>query len=73
MPIYDGVSALNKIIHYDNETCVIMLSDEGLNKKIFEALELGAKHFIMKPLNEEQVISVMTDVIKMKKEWSKYV
>lgn len=70
MPIYNGISALQKIIRYDNQSCVIMLSDEWQRREIFEALELNARHFIMKPLVEEHVIKVINDVININKEWS---
>ncbi len=67
MPVYDGISALKKIINHDEDSCVIMLSDKGQNKEIFKALECGAKHFIEKPFEKENIIKVINDVMNIER------
>lgn len=62
MPIFDGVSALKRIHQYDESVSVIMMCEPGKNRTIFEALELGATHYIEMPLEEHQVFKVLDDV-----------
>jgi len=66
MPIHDGVSALKRIKQYDNNASVIMLSESGQNKEIFESLSGGALHYITKPIEPFQVIKVLDDVRKLR-------
>lgn len=62
MPIYDGVSALIKIKKYNLNSCVIMLSEKDQKHETFEALTMGAEHFIKKPFEIEQIEKVLDDI-----------
>lgn len=68
MPIYDGLSALKRIRYHDDHSFVIMMSEAGRNRMIFEALELGAAHYIELPLNEAHVLKVLKDVSYIRDE-----
>ncbi|GHV57231.1 response regulator [Spirochaetia bacterium] len=64
MPVMDGVSALEKILEFDKKARVIMVSSLGKEDVVKKALLIGAKDFIVKPLDDrkkvmEQVISVV--------------
>ncbi|GHT64981.1 response regulator [Spirochaetia bacterium] len=64
MPVMDGVSALEKILEFDKEARVIMVSSLGKEDVVKKALLIGAKGFIVKPLDDrkkvlEQIISVL--------------
>jgi two-component system chemotaxis response regulator CheY len=64
MPVMDGVSALEKILEFDKEAKVIMVSALGKEDVVKKCLLLGAKSFIIKPLDRnkvlERIISIAT-------------
>ncbi len=49
MPKVNGLTALKEIQHYDPSAKVIMCSAMGQKSLIIEALQCGAKDFIIKP------------------------
>lgn len=56
MPKMDGVTALEKIIEFDPEAKVIMVSALGKQDLVKDALIKGAKNYIVKPLDREKVL-----------------
>ena len=62
MPILDGISALQKIRMYNARASVIMISALGQEKRIIESLNKGARHFIVKPFKESDVIGKVESV-----------
>lgn len=56
MPRLDGVSSLTKIIEFDKEAKVIMVSALGKEDLVKNALISGAKNYIVKPLNRKKVL-----------------
>lgn len=56
MPKMDGLTALQKILNIKKDVCVIMVSAIGREDLVKKALTLGAKNFIVKPLNREKVL-----------------
>ena len=59
MPKKDGNTAIEEIIAHDPKATIIIASSVGTQSQLKLALEAGAKHFIQKPLNKEQVIGVI--------------
>jgi len=59
MPEMDGLTALKEIIKINKEAKVIMLTNESQQKTIMEALQNGAKNFLVKPFDEEKLISLV--------------
>ena len=62
MPDMDGLEALKRIVKVDPEAQVIMISALGQEPKILEALNSGAKHYVTKPYDSEQVITAVNDI-----------
>ncbi|HLS66344.1 MAG TPA: response regulator [Pseudogracilibacillus sp.] len=62
MPIMDGLEALKNIMEYDSEAKVVMCSAMGQQKLVVEAIELGAKDFIVKPFDEQRVIDTLKNL-----------
>jgi two-component system chemotaxis response regulator CheY len=56
MPKMDGVTALEKIIEYDPEATVVMISALGKNDLVKRSLMAGAKNYIIKPLDRTKVL-----------------
>lgn len=66
MPKLDGIDALNNIIENYPEANIIMISALDQKTKVFSALRNGAKHYIIKPVTSEKIISVIDKVLKDK-------
>ena len=64
MPVMDGVSALEKILEFDKDACVIMVSALGKEDVVKKSLLLGAKSYIVKPLDRKKVLERVFTVLK---------
>ena len=56
MPKMDGVTALEKIIEFDKNARVVMISALGKQDLVKKALMIGAKNYIVKPLDRKKVL-----------------
>jgi two-component system, chemotaxis family, chemotaxis protein CheY len=59
MPGMDGITALKKIREIDQEARVIICSALGQQQLIVQAIQLGAKDFIVKPFQPQRVVSAL--------------
>lgn len=62
MPVMDGITALEQIRRLDANACVVMISALGQEIKIIEALNKGARHYIVKPFKEADVLKKIEDI-----------
>ena len=60
MPVKDGNAAIREIIDFDKDAEIIIVSSVGTQSQLRSAIEAGAKDFIQKPLNPEQLQSILT-------------
>ncbi len=58
MPVKTGIEALREIMALDSRARVIICSALGQESLIMEALEAGARDFIVKPFKPSKVIEV---------------
>ncbi|MGG3889829.1 response regulator [Metabacillus fastidiosus] len=63
MPEKNGVEALKEIKEKFPDAKIIMCSAIGQQKMVVEAIEAGAKDFIVKPFDESRVIEAITRVL----------
>ena len=63
MPEMDGIQALKKIKEGDPNACVIMCSAMGQQAMVIEAIQSGAKDFIVKPFQAERVLEAVKKVV----------
>jgi YesN/AraC family two-component response regulator len=66
MPGVNGIEAVKLIIRDYPDAKIIMVSALNQRNMVFEALELGAKHYLIKPITPEAVISVVNKVLGIK-------
>ena len=63
MPEMDGIQALKKIKETDPNATVIMCSAMGQQAMVIEAIQSGAKDFIVKPFQAERVLEAVKKVV----------
>jgi two-component system chemotaxis response regulator CheY len=63
MPVMDGVDALEKILEFDKDARVVMVSALGKQDVVKKCLMLGAKSFIVKPLDRKKVLDRVVTVL----------
>ena len=60
MPEMDGIGALKAIKEKDPNACVIMCSAMGQQAMVIEAIQSGAKDFIVKPFEKDKVLAAIS-------------
>ena len=63
MPEMDGIQALKKIREFDSAAKVVMCSAMGQQAMVIEAIQSGAKDFIVKPFQADRVIEAVNKAI----------
>jgi len=63
MPEMTGIEALKEIMGMDTGANVIMCSALGQDSLVMEALDAGAKDFIVKPFQPEKVLDVVVRIL----------
>jgi two-component system chemotaxis response regulator CheY len=63
LPRKDGITAMKEIMAFDKDAKIIICSAIGHASMITEALEAGAKDFIVKPFHPAKVLSVVASVM----------
>lgn len=64
MPRMDGITALEQIMAFDKNAKVIMVSALGKEELVKKSLLLGAKNYIVKPLDRKKVLERIAAVMK---------
>src|SRR3569833_4600237 len=59
MPEMDGIHALKEIRSFDSNARVIMCSAMGQQAMVIDAIQAGAKDFIVKPFQADRVIEAI--------------
>ena len=65
MPGMDGLTALKKIKEIDPAARIIICSALGQQRLIVQAIQLGAKDFIVKPFQPQRVISALKKALNI--------
>lgn len=63
MPGMDGLSCLEKIMQFDKDAKVVMVSALGKQDLVKRSFLVGAKSFIVKPLDREKVLERLRAVL----------
>ncbi len=63
MPEMDGIEAVKKIVAEDADATIVICSAMGQQAMVIEAIQAGAKDFIVKPFQPERVLEAVNKVI----------
>jgi two-component system chemotaxis response regulator CheY len=63
MPEMDGIEALKKIKEIDPNAKVIMVSAMGQQQLVIEAIQAGAKDFIVKPFQPDRLLEAVNKAL----------
>ena len=63
MPEMDGITALKEIKKLDSNAKVIMCSAMGQQAMVIDAIQAGAKDFIVKPFQADRVLEAISKTI----------
>ncbi len=63
MPKMDGLAALENIMAFDKNAKVVMISALGKEDLVKQCLLLGAKNYIVKPLDRKKVLERIATVL----------
>jgi two-component system chemotaxis response regulator CheY len=63
MPVMEGVEALKQIRKMNPDARVVMCSDVGQRHQILDAIQSGAKDFIVKPFQGSRVLETVNKAI----------
>lgn len=64
MPEVDGIQAVKEIKKINNAAKIIMCSAMGQQAMVIEAIQAGAKDFIVKPFQAERIIEAVKKVLE---------
>lgn len=59
MPEMDGISAVKEIMKLDAKARIVMCSAMGQQAMVIDAIQAGAKDFIVKPFQPERVLEAV--------------
>lgn len=64
MPKKDGNIAIQEIMNFDPEANIVIASSVGTQSQLKCALQAGAKDFVQKPLDQQQVIGIVNKFLE---------
>jgi two-component system chemotaxis response regulator CheY len=64
MPEMDGLQAVKEIRKLDSKARVIMCSAMGQQSMVIEAIQSGARDFVVKPFQADRVVEAVTKALK---------
>jgi two-component system chemotaxis response regulator CheY len=63
MPLLGGIDCLKHILKEFPDAKVVLISSVGKEKLIAEALQIGAKYFLTKPLDKDEATKVINSLV----------
>lgn len=63
MPDMDGITAVKEIRKVDDNAVIIMCSAMGQQAMVIDAIQAGAKDFVVKPFQPERVLEAIKKVM----------
>ncbi len=66
MPLRSGIDAVKEIIAFNKDARIIMCSALGQESLVLEAINAGAKDYIIKPFDPDKVVEMVKKVAGVK-------
>ncbi len=63
----DGIEATKRIVERYSDALIIMVTSHGQEKMVLDALEAGAKGYVLKPILQEKLQHVIGQAVKRHK------
>jgi two-component system chemotaxis response regulator CheY len=63
MPVMDGLEAIKAIHDIDPKAQIVVCSTMGQQKIVIQAIEMGAKDFIVKPFKKDRVMEALKKLL----------
>ncbi|MFC0211922.1 response regulator [Paenibacillus chartarius] len=63
MPNMNGIEAVQKILAGYPEACIMIISAIDQKSMVLEAIKLGAKHYIIKPVTEQKIVQTVEQLL----------
>jgi two-component system chemotaxis response regulator CheY len=63
MPDMDGIEATKRIIAEFPDACIVMVTSHGQEKMVIDALDAGARGYVLKPVRPERLREMVTKVM----------
>ena len=63
MPIKSGIEAIKEIRAFDNQAKILVCSALGQEILVMEAIEAGAKDFIVKPFKKDDIVETVEKIL----------
>jgi two-component system chemotaxis response regulator CheY len=64
MPVKGGIEATRKILEDDKDARIIMISAMGHEQLLMEAINAGARDYILKPFSPEDLLRAVEKLVK---------
>jgi len=64
MPVMSGIEATKAIMSHDKDAKVVILSAMGQENLVMDAINVGAKDFILKPFTTEEILRTLDRAIR---------
>lgn len=66
MPDMSGIDAVQEIVNVDSNAKILMVSAMGQQSLVVEAIQKGAKDYVIKPFQPSRVLEAVERVLKTK-------
>ncbi len=64
MPDMDGIEATRKILDISPQALIIMVTSHGQEQMVMDAIDAGAKGYVLKPVKQEKLAEHINTVIE---------
>ena len=62
MPDLNGIEATRRILAEHPQACIVMVTSHGQEQMVMDAIEAGAKGYILKPVKQEKLAETLETV-----------
>ena len=73
MPVLNGIEAVKRLIKADSAAKIIVISAFDQRNMLFEAIENGAKRYIIKPITETKLLQAIDETLQQSQTFSRSV